>query len=210
MFVQINSVQVNSPVQIKNLPAMARSVLQNTIAAWLGLCLFAGVASGAESALSDQYAMQIDPAAKQQLGEQRFQQVMAFFHAAETAIETRNLPALMELYSDRYSNGGHDKKAVEKIWKRIFATFETMATQHVMALVNMSGVNRSENKNTVIFRCTGLLMGVHDPKKGVVTIDNWSNQDHVLVREDGKWKLIGTYGKDRTRMWFDKPIHPLF
>jgi len=32
----------------------------------------------------------------------------------------------------------------------------------------------------------------------------------VLVKEQGAWKLIGTYGHDRKRLWFDKPMHPLF
>jgi len=200
--------------QISSRPAIGQSVILYIVFALFGACLFAGESIGAERTLleplSDQYAMQVDPAAKQQLGDERFNEVMTFFHAAETAIETRNLEALMELYSEHYSNGGHDKKAVEKIWKRIFATFETMATQHIMKLVNMSGVKKSENKNTVIFRCTGLLMGVHSTGEGPVTIDNWTNQDHVLLKEGGKWKLIGTYGRDRTRMWFDKPIHPLF
>ena len=54
-------------------------------------------------------------------------------------------------------------------------------------------------------------MGAPDPKKkGLITIDNWANQDHVLVKEGGKWKLIGTYGLERKRLWFDKPMHPLF
>jgi len=202
-------------LQFNDRPASGRAIIQYIIPAVLGLCLFAGIAIGAErtlsdQSLSDQYTMQVDPAARQQLGEKRYDEVMVFFHAAETAIETKNLKALMELYSDHYSNDGRDKKAVEKIWKRIFSTFDTLATQHIMKLVNMSGVKKSENKNTVIFRCTGLLMGVHDPGKGPVTIDNWIKQDHVLVKEGGKWKLIGTYGKDRTRLWFDKPIHPLF
>jgi ketosteroid isomerase-like protein len=196
--------------QTNSMPATGRSVVQYIVATWLGLCLFAGVAIGAENTFSDKYDMHIDPAAKQQLGEKRFQEVMTFFHTAERAIETKNLEALMALYSDNYINGGRDKKAVRKIWKRIFSTFESMATQHLMELVKMAGVKKSENKNTVIFRCTGLLMGVHDPDKGPVTIDNWTNQDHVLVKENGKWKLVGTYGRDRTRMWFDKPIHPLF
>ncbi|MDX8403251.1 MAG: hypothetical protein R8K54_02445 [Mariprofundaceae bacterium] len=154
--------------------------------------------------------MEVDPAAKQQLGEKTFNEVMTFFHTAEKAIETKDLDSLMGLYSENYSNDGHDKKSVRKIWERIFSTFDTMATHHVMELANMTAVKKSANKNTVIFRCTGLLMGIHHPEKAAVTIDNWSQQDHVLVKENGKWKLIGTYGKDRKRLWFDKPIHPLF
>jgi ketosteroid isomerase-like protein len=187
-----------------------RSAIKYLLPLLLGACLCAGSAIAMEHKLSDKYAMEVDPTAKATLGEKRFNEVMAFFHAAEKAIETKDLEALMELYSEKYSNGGHDKKAVEQIWKRIFSTFDTMATHHNMKLVNLSATNKVADGDTVVFSCSGLLMGIHDPAKGVVTIDNWTRQDHVLVREAGKWKLIGTYGRDRKRLWFDKPIHPLF
>jgi ketosteroid isomerase-like protein len=175
-----------------------------------GACLCAGIAIAVEHKLSDRYAMEVDPAAKEILGEKTFNEVMAFFHAAEKAIETKDLEAIMELYSEDYSNGGHDKKSVEQIWKRIFSTFEEMATHHNMKLVNVSAMRKEADRNTVVFSCSGLLMGIHDPAKGVITIDNWTQQDHVLIKEAGKWKLFGTYGRDRKRLWFDKPIHPLF
>ena len=111
----------------------------------------------------------------------------------------------MELYSDNYSNGIHDKKAAKQIWERIFSTFDAMAMRHNMKLEKISA-----EKNMVIFQCNGLLLGVPDIKKGPITIDNWNNQEHVLVKEAGKWKLIGTYGPERKRLWFDKPMHPLF
>ena len=149
--------------------------------------------------------MEVDPAAKQQLGEDTYNEIMAFFRSAEKAIETKDLKALMDLYSENYKDGDHDKKSAEKIWARIFDRFETMATHHNMKLVNMSA-----DKNMVVFRCSGLLLGVPDPKEGPITIDNWTLQDHVLVKEAGKWKLIGTYGIERKRLWFDKPMHPLF
>lgn len=174
------------------------------------MTLMTGLAVGGDHGLSDRYSMKVDPSAKKELGEKTFNEVMAFFQAAEKAIETKDLDSLMELYSDDYDNGGHDKASVRQIWKRIFSTFETMATHHNMKLINVTATEKESDKNVVVFRCSGLLMGVHDPKLGLITIDNWTQQDHVLVKEGGKWKLIGTYGRDRKRLWFDKPIHPLF
>lgn len=167
--------------------------------------LFTGTASGTEHKLSDKYSMKVDPAAKQQLGEKTFNEVMAFFHSAEMAIETKDLEALMSLYSESYSDGEHDKKSARQIWERIFATFDDMAMHH-----NMKLEKASADKTMVVFQCSGLLLGVPDLKKGPITIDNWTTQDHVLVKEGGKWKLIGTYGPERKRLWFDKPMHPLF
>lgn len=167
--------------------------------------IFTGTAGGAEPQLSEKYSMHVDPAAKQQLGEQTYNEMMAFFHSAEKAIETKDLEALMALYSDNYSDGDHDKKSARQIWQRIFATFEKMAMQH-----NMKLGKASSDRSMVVFQCSGLLLGVPDVTKAPVTIDNWTNQDHVLVKEGGKWKLIGTYGSERKRLWFDKPMHPLF
>jgi len=200
-------------VQNNTMTTTDRPVTRLMIPVLLGALLFSGLAFAAENnlfRLSDRFTMVIDPAAKQQLGDKTYNEVTAFFKAAEQAIETKDLKALMALYSEGYSNGDHGKKSVEQIWKRIFSRFGKMATHHNMQLANMTAMKKSTDKNIIIMRCSGLLLGISDPDKGVVTIDNWTVQDHVLVKEDGKWKLIGTYGRDRKRLWFDKPIHPLF
>src|SRR3989338_7345066 len=95
------------------------------------------------------------------------------------------------------------KPLKQKTWRLLWSYIQKiMATRHNMKLEKMS-----PDKNMVIFRCSGLLLGVPDLKKGPITIDNWTEQDHVLVKESGKWKLIGTYGPERKRLWFDKPMH---
>ena len=165
----------------------------------------AGTAISSEHRFSDQYVMDVDEDAKKQLGDQVFNEIIAFFDSAEKAIETKDLPALMELYSDNYKDGEHDKQSAERIWKRIFSRFDGMATHHNMELVNVSA-----EKNMIILSCSGLLLGVPDPEQRAITVDNWTQQNHMLVKEGGLWKLIGSYGKDRKRLWFDKPMHPLF
>ena len=198
------------PFQMISLSTLNRMAIKNLIAILIGVCFITGVANGAEYKFSDEHEMYVDPAAKQQLGERAFSEVMVFFHEAEKAIETKDIKALMDLYAENYTDGEHNKKSAEEIWRKIFATFEIMATRHNMKLVKMA-----EDKNMVIFRCSGLLLGVPNQnvkmkQKGLTTIDNWAQQDHVLVKEAGKWKLIGTYGTERKRFWFDMPMHPLF
>ena len=168
------------------------------------LCLMVGSAT-AEPTFSERYSMEVDPQAKEQLGELTYNEVMSFFHNAEKAIETKDIDALMELYSDNYSDGAHGKESAHQIWTRIFSEFELMATHHNMKLVSVT-----TEKNVVVFRCSGLLLGVPRVESGVITIDNWNQQDHVLALEGGGWKLLGTYGRERKRLWFDKPMHPLF
>jgi len=101
-------------------------------ASLIAASLFTGVAIGEGHQISDKYSMEVDPAAKQQLGEQTFNEVMLFFRTAEKAIETKDLKALMALYSDNYRDGDHDKKSAEQTWQRIFATFDTMVMSHRM------------------------------------------------------------------------------
>ena len=196
--------------QMIGMNTLSRLPVASAIATLVGACCISGIAIGAEQELSNEYAMEVDSSAKQQLGEQTYSELMAFFHEAERAIETRDLKALMALYSENYTDGEHNKKSAAEIWERIFSTFEMTATRHHMSLIKTS-----EDKNMVVFRCSGLLLGVPKPdakvkQKGLVTIDNWAQQDHVLVKEAEKWKLIGTYGQERKRLWFDKPMHPLF
>lgn len=189
---------------------MIRATITNqmvlrTVTIFIAICITASATIADEHRFSDEYVMEVDPDAKKALGEQTFNEVMAFFNAAEQAIETKNLSALMALYSENYRDGVHNKQSAEQIWKRIFSKFNGMATHHNMKLVNFS-----EDKNMVILSCSGLLVGMPDPEQRSITVDNWTLQNHILVKEAGAWKLIGSYGKDRKRLWFDKPMHPLF
>ena len=52
--------------------------------------------------ISDRYSVNIDPAAKQQLGQQTFNELTMFFQTAQMAIETKNMAVLMAQYSDHY------------------------------------------------------------------------------------------------------------
>ena len=111
----------------------------------------------------------------------------------------------MVLYSDGYRDGDRDKAAAQKIWERIFKRFRELATRHYMSLVT-----KSSDKDLVIMQCSGILMGIPEGGSTPIAIDNWNQQEHVIKKEDGQWKLIGTYGKERKRLWLDKPMHPLF
>jgi len=171
----------------------------------LALVMSAGSTVADQHRLSDRHKMEIDNSIKEQLGEKTAKEIMSFFHQAEMAIQSRDIGALMALYSEGYRDGDHDKAAARKIWERIFKRFNELATRH-----NMSLVTKSSDKDLVIMRCSGILLGITEGGGGPVPIDNWNQQDHVLKKEGGQWRLIGSFGKERKRLWFDKPMHPLF
>jgi len=173
----------------------------------IGLFTFLASSPGNSSALelSDQHVINIDPVSKKMIGEKVWGEIHEFFTKAEVAIETENMSALMDLYSDNYKNGLHDKSSIKRVWKRMFEQLNNMATIH-----NMRFITTTPESNVMIIRCSGLLLGVPAGERNLITIDNWTDGDHVLVKEKGKWKLMGTTGKERKRFWFDKPMHPLF
>jgi len=191
----------NKPRIIKNRPYF----IGMAILLMGALAAPAGSAFADQQRLSERHKMEIDNSIKEHLGEQTAKEVMSFFHHAELAIQSRDIEALMALYSEGYRDGDHDKAAARKIWERIFKRFKELATRH-----NMSLVTKSSDKDLVIMRCSGILLGIPEEGGGPVPIDNWNQQDHVIKKEGGQWKLIGSYGKERQRLWFDKPMHPLF
>ena len=155
--------------------------------------------------LSEHYELNIDPASMQKIGEKVWGEINQYFSDAEVAIETENLEKLLALYSDNYRNGDHVKNSAKEIWVRIFASFNNMATIH-----NMRVITTSPKSDVMIIRCNGILAGVPEGDNDRITIDSWVNSDHILKKENGKWKLIGSTGKERKRLWFDRPMHPLF
>lgn len=169
------------------------------------ICLSIFLAWTADAAKEpDYFTVYLDPNSQKQLGEKNYNEILDFFKKAETAIEANDIDGVMALYSKNYVNGLHDKKSAKRIWKRIFKLFDGMATKHMMKLVTHS------NGNVAVISCSGFLMGIPKGEKDLITIDHWANQDHIIAKEGGKWKLIGTSGKEEKRFWFDKPLHPLF
>lgn len=172
---------------------------------FVGLLSCYGVGFAGAVHLSERHTLNFDSNSKKMIGEKDFKEIHQFFHDAEAAIETKNMEALMDLYSDNYINGPHKKDSVKKIWETIFSQFDDLYTMH-----NMRFVTSSSDSGVIIINCSGLLMGVPKGEMDLIAIDNWVNNDHILAKENGKWKLIGTSGKELKRFWFDKPLHPLF
>ncbi len=164
----------------------------------------AKAAAANDEEFSEYFTINIDPKDRKKIGEETYQSVVSFFDSAEKAIEHEDLTTLMSLYSDSYSNGDRTKKEVETVWKRLFAQFDLMATIH-----NMRFISKAKSP-VMIIRCSGLLVGNPANERNLITIDNWTNSDHILAKENGKWKLVGTSGREQKRFWFDKAMHPLF
>lgn len=159
----------------------------------------------AKRGLSEFFSINIDPYSRKQVGEKAWKKVEQFFLRAEKAIESENLDDLMKLYSSSYKNGDHKKDGARQVWRRLFSKFDLLATHH-----NMRFITTTPNSEVMIIRCSGLLVGIPKGEKNLITIDSWTDADHVLNIEANEWKLVGSSGQERKRFWFDKPMHPLF
>ncbi|MBF0169565.1 MAG: hypothetical protein HQK87_00505 [Nitrospinae bacterium] len=164
-------------------------------------------AASAEHQVADEHEVHFDSATEKQIGKETLHELSQFFHDAEIALETEDMDAIMALYSDGYANGPHNKASLIPIWKRIFRDFDNLYTKHNMRVVTESG-----DSPVMIIRCSGILMGTPKGESNAVAIalDYWINNDHILVKEKGTWRLVGTTGKEQKRFGFDTPIHPLF
>jgi len=151
------------------------------------------------------HSVRISPEMKDKVDKETMEKVTRFFDNAEKAIGRGDMDALMALYSDSYKNGDHDKAAAREIWKRIFDTFDGMSAMH-----NMTLINYSKDGGLVVIGCSGILLGKRKGEEDRIPVDTWTNEEHILTMEKGEWKLIGSAGVSRKRLWFDKPMHPLF
>ena len=154
---------------------------------------------------SPKYVLNIDPATSELVGKAVVKEVSEFFNEAEMAIESKDIAALMGLYSEGYTNATHRKSDITATWKSIFADFDSLSMTH-----NMKFVTVDPTSNVVLLRCSGMIVGTNKGDKDLIALDSWTNIDHILVREGGKFRIIGTTGKVQKRLWFDKPLHPLF
>lgn len=151
------------------------------------------------------YVVTVDPRSAKLIGPEIVKQITDFFDYADNAIMTKNVEALSFLYSERYVDGDHKKADVIQAWKRLFGEFDDFRMTH-----NLRFITTDPKSNVMIVQCSGILMGEPKTDKHLIALDHWMNINHVLVKEDKGWKIIGTAGTEEKRFWFDKPMHPLF
>lgn len=185
---------------------------RGTLFAILLVAAVSGAAVAAEKAETPpahhpkDYVLTVEPHSAKIIGPVTVKMVTDFFDYADNAVKTKDMRALASLYSEKYVDGNHTKADVMAAWKRLFDEFDDLSMTH-----NLRFITTDPNSNVVIVQCSGILMG--KPKKDIThlqALDHWMNVNHVLVKEDKAWKIIGTAGTEEKRFWFDKPMHPLF
>ncbi|MFQ6004019.1 MAG: hypothetical protein ACE5OQ_00830 [Woeseia sp.] len=166
-----------------------------------------GITIAEEMGLSERFSMVMrPPAASIEIDERELHSIADFFHKAERAIQTENIDALMALYSYSYTNlRNGDKHFAAEIWSKIFARFDNISSRHSMKLITYD-----KAAGRAVTECSGLLFGTPEGENGLIPIDRWDDQKHMLVKE-GQWKLLGNAGESALRYGAkDVKLHPLF
>jgi ketosteroid isomerase-like protein len=128
------------------------------------------------------------------------------FHKAEHALETGDLDALMAVYSDNYENLGLTKDDMEKMWGDLFARYRRFLSNHSMARVDVTPGEPPVAEVT----CSGSLWATSKETGKRTSVDSWLWETHILVREDGEWRIRGPGKNAVMTQGFGATVHPLF
>ena len=166
---------------------------------FLGLLFVLGSVEplGAETRIAKNAEIQASP--------QEVQELVAAFNAMEQAIKTKALGTLMGFYSDRYAHLGANKDEMKRIWTRLFQEYSELISGHTFTKIYIQ-----RGKHLASVECTGSMFGVNARSGEKERIDNWVEELHYLVHEDGKWKIIGHEVESPEEGRFGVAFHPLF
>ena len=134
-----------------------------------------------------------------------FKEIKGVFDRIISAAKKGDLDAIVDNFSDRYLNSGRDKRDVRKQWKQIMENFTDLELHHPIYHIEKAG-------RFAKMKCEGVLLGKptkHFPGEvsgEAVVIDSWKFSVHYLIKEDGRWKILG----DQIPYDTGRTFHPLF
>ena len=118
------------------------------------------------------------------------QAILSVFKKAEDAIHSKDLDALMQLYSENYQHGGYTKDSVRAVWKDLFDHHHDFADTHVFSKIK---IQEDKTIPQAHVTCTGSLWAISNETGQRVNIDSWYGEMHHLTLEHGAWHLAGTF-----------------
>ena len=135
-------------------------------------------------------------------------EILAAFGRAETAVQRRDLEALMNFYAKTYNYHGLKSPDVRRIWGEVFAHYRDLSSTHLFSDVKLF---RSGAQLRAEITCTGGLYGTEVEGGRKITVDSWFREVHYLVHDDGAWRFLGNAGEaPGTVPPTSAPHHPLF
>jgi hypothetical protein len=141
--------------------------------------------------------------------QQAVDEIVSTFRNAEEAIEQSHLDKTMRFYAHHYRHTNFNPVTLRPVWRDIFADYRDLSISHVFSRIV---VHTNTNPPTAEATCTGSLWGTSKQTGMRVNIDDWVEDVHYLVYEDGGWHTQGhqweVLMEKETRA--ARPPHPLF
>ncbi len=137
---------------------------------------------------------------------QTVREIQESFHRIDHAMLDGDLDALMVFYSDSYSHLGLTKDDMKQMWGQMFRRYRRFITNHSFSKIELI----PGKTPTAKVSCSGSLWATSRETGKRVSVDSWLGEQHILVRENGKWKIRGP-GKDALiKQGFGVAIHAFF
>jgi len=121
-------------------------------------------------------------------------------------METGDLDALMAVYSDHYSHLGLRKDDMETMWGDLFARYRRFSSNHSFARIDVTPGEPPVAEVT----CSGSLWATSKETGKRTSVDSWLWEAHILVYENGQWKIRGPGNNALITLEFGAAVHPLF
>lgn len=135
-------------------------------------------------------------------------EVLAAFELAETALQKKDLQALMGFYAPAYNYHGLHRADVQRVWGEVFEHYRDVSSTHLFSEVHISQTSAGLRAEVT---CTGGLYGTDRQTGKPVTLDSWFREVHYLVKEQGGWRFLGNKGDvPKIAPFSSAPHHPLF
>ena len=135
-------------------------------------------------------------------------EILPAFDRAESALQKKDLGALMQFYASGYNYHGLHVADVERIWGEVFDHYRALSSTHLFSEMK---IVRTEDGVRVELTCTGGLYGTEVQSGARVTLDSWFQEVHYLVRDRNGWRFLGNKGDaPRSAPFSSSPHHPLF
>ncbi len=116
------------------------------------------------------------------------EEILSTFRQAEEAIEQRNLDATMTFYAHNYKHTNFNSVTLRPVWRNIFRDYRDLSISHVFSHIV---VQAEADPPTAEVTCTGSLWGISNHTGLRVNIDDWIDEVHYLVYENGGWRTRG-------------------
>jgi len=150
---------------------------------------------------------QILPEAVVDADQQSLMELIGTFDHAQEAIRSRDVDALMALYSVEYQYHGLRRGDIRGIWADLFARYDLIANMHTFSAIKVVKTGKGV---TAEITCTGAVWANSRETKERIPIDSWHQEVHRLVKEQDGWRIVGNLGGDQAVRRFGTAPHPLF